>query len=436
MNWKHLLAIFMLTVSLVGVGAIARSDTSDVQGPEPVVVEKSGEHCVDDPNCFNRYHPTIPPVAYADPGQEIVFEARDALDSEFSFDSIPEDVTSADLTLVHPMTGPVYVNGAERGDVLAVTLVDIAPDDYGYTVIVPGFGFLRDQFTEPYIANWLLTRLSATSAEIPGVSIPFAGFMGSVGVMPGEPELQTILEREAQLAEVGGIALAPEPTGALPASICGADGTNADECLRTIPPRENGGNMDIKQMQAGTTLLLPCFVDGCGLFVGDVHYAQGDGEVSGTAIEMGAVVTVKTEIRKGMASMLPMPQFEGGAQLKELAPSSFYATTGIPLKDEGEIPPYLTYLDSETIEPLTNLSEDIMLAARNALLSMIDYLVAEHGMTREQAYVVCSVAVDLRIGQLVDVPNYIVSAILPLEIFDEPGEFTTSAPVDTPSEQL
>ena len=414
---KPVTAILMTLVIAAPITAYA--DTSDVKGPAPVVVKKSGAHCADDPNCFNRYHPAIKPVGKAQPGQLLVFETRDALDSDLTFDSIPDDLAALDLNLVHPMTGPVYVEGAKRGDVLAVTLVDIAPDDYGYTVIVPGFGFLRDKFTEPFIANWRLTRIEATSKQIPGVAIPFKGFMGSVGVLPGEPELKIMLEREAQLAEAGGVVLTPEPTGALPADICGAEGAHKDQCLRTIPPRENGGNMDVKQMQVGTTLLLPCFIDGCGLFVGDVHYAQGDGEVSGTAIEMGAKVTVVTEIRKGLAASVKVPHFEGGDQLKQLAPSEFYATTGFPLKAAGEIPPYETYLDGEKIGPLTNLSEDLMLAARNALLEIIDYMVKEKGLTREQAYIVASVAVDLRIGQLVDVPNYTVSAILPLGIFKQ-----------------
>lgn len=411
-----------LLLPLLGLlAAPALADTTDVQapGPRPLVIEKTGDHCPDDPNCFNRYHPDIPSVGTAQPGQHIVFHTRDALDTDLSFDSVADDLAALDLNLVHPMTGPVHIEGAERGDVLAVTLVDIAPDEYGYTLIVPGFGFLRDRFTEPYIANWQLTRLEATSAEIPGVSIPFAGFMGSVGVMPGEPELDTFLAREAQLAEVGGVALAPEPTGAHPANVCGPEGSAPDRCLRTIPPRENGGNMDIKQMQVGTTLLLPCFVDGCGLFVGDVHYAQGDGEVSGTAIEMGAVVTVVTEVHKGLGEQITVPHFEGGDQLKELAPSEFYATVGFPLKEAGEIPPTHAYLDGETLGPLENLSEDLTLAARNALSELLDWMVENHGLTPEQAYVVASVAADLRIGQVVDVPNYTVSAILPLEIFQD-----------------
>ncbi len=123
----------------------ARADTTDVKGPAAVVVKKQGAHCQDDRNCMNRLHPAIPMVARVKPGQHVVFETRDALDSDFNFDSIPADVTAADLNLVHPMTGPVHIQGAKRGDVLAVTLVDIAPDDYGYTVIVPGVRILTRQ---------------------------------------------------------------------------------------------------------------------------------------------------------------------------------------------------------------------------------------------------------------------------------------------------
>jgi formamidase len=203
----------------------------------------------------------------------------------------------------------------------------------------------------------------------------------------------------------------------LPASICGPNGSDKDNCVRTIPPRENGGNMDVKQMVVGTTLLLPCFIDGCGLFMGDVHYAQGDGEVSGTAVEMGATATVVTEVLPNPGGRITSPQFFGGSQLKALAPEAFYATVGFPLKARGVIPPTHAYLDGQKIKDLENLSEDITLAARNALIDMIDYLTSNHGLTREQAYILCSVAVDLRIGQVVDVPNYTVSAILPLPVF-------------------
>jgi formamidase len=402
---------------LLMMGAHAVADTRDVKHETPVAVSKTGDHCTDDPNCFNRYHPAIKPVARAKPGQVITIDTRDAFDSNLNLQSTAEDVTALDLNLVHPMTGPIFVEGAGRGDVLAVTLLDIEPDQYGYTVIVPGFGFLRDRFPNPYIVNWKLDRLAATSEQIPNVRIPIAAFMGSVGVLLGDTETDVILKRESELASAGGAALPPQPIGARPADICGPQGSDKGRCLRTIPPRENGGNMDVKQMQVGTTLLLPCFVDGCGLFAGDVHFAQGDGEVSGTAIEMGARVTVRVDVRKGQGTQIKSPQFEGDAQLKAIAPSKFYATIGLPLKKAGEVPVYVTYIDGEKIGPLTNLSEDLTLAARNALIDMIDYMVRKHQLTPEQAYVVASVAVDLRVSQVVDVPNFIVSAFLPLEIF-------------------
>ena len=401
------------------VGSAAFADTTDVKIRNIVEVKKQGVHCEQDPNCFNRYHPAIKPVARAKPGDYIVVHTRDALDSNLNINSQPKDVTAIDTNLIHPMTGPVYIEGAKRGDVLAITLIEIIPDDYGYTTLIPGFVFLPDLFPEPYIANWKLNSFEAVSDQLPGVRIPMNSFMGSVGVLPGKAEVAKWLARESQLGAAGGVALPPEPTGASPASVCGPNGSHKTECLRTVPPRENGGNMDVKQMVKGTTLLLPCFIDGCGFFIGDVHYAQGDGEVAGTAIETGAVVTVTTEIRKGMASLIKQPMFEGGSQIKSLQPDRFHAVVGYPLKNAGEIPPQWAYLDSEKIKPLTNLSNDLTLAARNSLIAMIDWLVATKGLTRPQALVVASVACDLHISNVVDVPNYAVTTICPMEIFDK-----------------
>jgi formamidase len=391
-------------------------DTTNVKTQSRVLVKKMGDHCGDDPHCFNRYHPAIKPVMKAKPGQFITFETRDALDSDLTIDSEPKDVLAIDLDLMHAITGPVHIEGAKRGDVLAVTLIDIEPDEYGYTTVVPGFGFLRDRFPEPFVATWKLTRVEATSDQMPGMRIPFNGFMGTVGVLPGEPEVKAWLAREAQLAQAGGVALPPQPTGAVPPTVCGPNGSHKDQCLRTIPPRENGGNMDVKQMVVGTTLLLPCFVDGCDLFIGDVHYAQGDGEVAGTAIEMGAKVTVRTEIRKGMASMLKAgPHFEGGSQLKKLEPDVFHATVAYPIKKAGEVPPQHKYLNGDKVGPLTNPAEDLTVAARASLNEMIDWLTKTYSWSPVQAYVHASVACDLRISNVVDVPNYAVTTICPLE---------------------
>lgn len=411
----------LLAASLfcVPLAAPALADTTDVKWQKKVVIAKKGAHCVDDPNCFNRYHPDIPAVAKANPGDMLVFHTRDALDSDLNLGSVADDLAAVDLNLVHPMTGPVHIEGAKRGDVLAVTLVDIEPDEYGYTVIVPGFGFLRDIYTKPHLVNWRLSRTHAESDQMPGVKVPYEAFMGSVGVLPGAQETDAWLAREAALGAAKGVALPPQPIGALPTAVCGPNGSHKDKCLRTIPPRENGGNMDVQQMQVGTTLLLPCFIDGCGLFVGDVHFAQGDGEVSGTAIETGAVVTLRTEIRKGAGADITGPEVEGGSQIKNIEPSKFYQTIGLPIKKAGEVPPPLQYLESEKIKNLENLSEDLTLAARNALIKMIAYIQREHGLSAEQAYILASVAVDLRVGQVVDVPNYVVTAVLNLDVFDK-----------------
>ena len=384
-----------------------------------VELKKTGMHCADDRNCFNRYHPNIPMAANANPGDFIILHTRDALDTEFRLDSTKDDLATVDLGLVHPMTGPVYINGSKRGDALEVELIDIAPDEYGYTVIAPGFGFLRDVFPDPYIVNWRLTRVGAVSDGMPGITVPYEAFPGSIGVLPGEPEIKKWKAREADLAAAGGVALGPSPGGAKPSAVCGQTGTNKDDCLRTIPPRENGGNMDVQQQQIGTKILFPCFIDGCGLFVGDVHYAQGDGEVSGTAIEMGSVVTVRVRIKYGKGRSMDMPVTIGNDQIIDMEPTRYYQTLGIPLKGKGEIPPSHAYLDSGKLVNLTNASEDLTISARHALLQMIDYLVKEHGLTKEQAYILCSVAVDLRVGQVVDVPNFIVSAVLNMDVFDK-----------------
>lgn len=384
-----------------------------------VEIKRSGATAKDDPNCFNRLHWSLEPVARAKAGDYIVYETRDAFDDQFDASTTAAQVAACDLNRVHPMTGPVFIEGAERGDALAVTIVDIAPSDYGYTIIVPGFGFLRDVISGPFIANWKLDRLCAVSDQIPGVRIPMCAFPGSIGVLPGAPEVAAALEREGALAAACGFALMPDPGRALPAKLFGEGAPYAAEGLRTIAPRENGGNMDIKAMQVGTTVLFPVLVDGAGLWTGDIHFAQGDGEVCGTAVEMAARVTLKCEVIKGGGKNIVFPHVTGGGQLRNVEPSRFHAIVGMPVKKAGEVPPHLAYLDSPKVAALTNLSEDLTLAARDALLRMIDWIATNKNYSREQAYVICAAAVDLRIGQLVDVPNIIVSAVLPLDIFVE-----------------
>jgi len=210
----------IIAAVMFGIIGTAAADTTDSKWMSKVVIGKKGDHCVDDPNCFNRYHPDIPAIARAKPGDMLVYHTRDALDSDLTLNSNADDVAAVDLNLVHPMTGPVHIEGAKRGDVVAITLVDIVPDEYGYTVIIPGFGFLRDIYTEPYLVNWRLSRTRAESDQMPGIKVPYEAFMGSVGVMPGQPEVETWLARETALGAAGGVALPPQPIGALPSAVC------------------------------------------------------------------------------------------------------------------------------------------------------------------------------------------------------------------------
>ena len=387
-----------------------------------VVVGGEGRHCGEDPQCMNRLHPAIPMAARARPGQTIVFRARNASDFDLDPASTYEDPRAGDSQIgtVHPLTGPVHIEGAEPGDVLAVTLLDIAPGRFGYTSVSP-IGFVSDHVTGSFRAEWRLNRIEAVSDDLPGVRIPNASFPGIVTVLPGPDELAAMLSREAELRAVGGAGFPPYPTHASPAAVCGPDGSHPDECLRTLPPREHGGNLDIRYLQVGVTLYLPCYVAGCGLAIGDPHFAQGDGEVSGTAIEMDADFTLTTRLIKDGPELRRGPHFEGPVRVLDIPSRRFYATTGFPLKAAGEVPPDMRYLGaSERIGALRNLSKDVSLAARNALLEMIDYVTETYGLTREQAYVVASVAVDLRISQLVDAPNVGVTALLPLDIFTSP----------------
>lgn len=352
----------------------------------------------------NRWHEAIPPALEVDPGVPVALETRDAFDGQLTPQSTAEDVARARLGPVHPLTGPVYVRGAKPGDLLEVKILAIEPDPWqrwGYTVEVPGFGFLRDQFPEPYIVHWHLVGDYAESEQLPGIRIPFAPFPGTIGVAPSRELRERAAAREAEVASRGGFALPPDPTDAVPATE-----PIASEGLRTVPPRENAGNCDIKQLTPGVSVLIPVWVEGALFSVGDVHFAQGDGEVCGTAIEMRSVVHVEFRVHSGAAERrgIRTLQFFRDSYFAppEIAvPRRFYATTGICVRDGR------------------NESEDLTLAARDALLRMIDYLVERRGLTPQQAYALCSVAVDLRIAQTVDVPNVMVTALLPLDIFVE-----------------
>jgi len=359
-----------------------------------------GVRCAGEPaKGHNRWHCGIPAALEVGPDEEVELETRDALDGQVTPATVAADLLKIDLGPVHPLTGPVFVKGAQPGDLLEVRIRELKPDRWGFTTQIPGFGFLRDEFPEPYIVKWQIADGWATSAELPGVRLRDGSFMGTIGVAPSEELRGEIVRREEELRQRGGFVLPPDPAGAVPARE-----PIASAGLRTIPPRENGGNLDIKQLSAGARLLLPVFVPGALFSVGDAHFAQGDGESCGTAVEMSASVLVSFALRKGEAARnrIRFPRFERDDYFvppEIAAPKRFLATTGMCIRDG------------------VNESENATLAAHHALMNMIALLM-ERGWSRQQAYAICSVAVDLRLSEVVDVPNYVVSALLPLAIFD------------------
>jgi formamidase len=353
-----------------------------------------------EPHCgHNRYHPDIVPAIEVGEGEEVALETRDALDGQITPNTTITDFAELNAGVVHPLTGPVFIKGAMPGDILEIEFTDIVAQPTAFSAIMPGLGFLRDIMTEPYLVHWQLRDGWATSPQVPGVRIPGAPFMGVSAVAPSAEKLTEWTAREQRVIDRGGLVFPPDIDGAVPTGPCGLSG------LRTLPPRENGGNFDVKQLTRGAKLFLPVFKEG-GLFsTGDGHFAQGDGEVCVTAVEMGATAVVRFKLHAGLAlrRKFTAPVFSRESYFADprfAAPERFLGVMGMPIGADGEIE-----------------AENLTLACRNAVLNMMA-LLEERGFNRQQAYVICSVAVDLRISNVVDVPNYVVSALLPETIFD------------------
>lgn len=358
------------------------------------------KRCIDEADrCHNRWHPHISPAIEVEPGEIVEVETRDALDGQITSSPSFDDVANADLSLVHPLTGPIYIRGAKPGDLLVVEVLDIVPDEFGFSVIIPGFGFLRDLYPKPYKVRWSIGGGYAISHDIPNVRIFGDPFFGVMGVAPSRQLMEVIRRREEDLRARGGFVLPPDPRGAVPSIE-----PVASEGLRTIPPRENGGNLNVRHFTPGSKVYFPVFVEGALFSLGDAHFAQGDGEVCGTAVEMRAKARLRFYVVKEGARKynIKFPVFKPSeSSLRRFTWSKTLAVVGVGVLDEKQE------------------AENATLSARHALLNLIEILV-KAGYTREQAYIIASVAADLRLSQLVDVPNFTVSAFLPLDIFIEP----------------
>jgi formamidase len=347
-------------------------------------------------NGHNRLHPDIPPVLVVDPGDEVDLDLRDGFDGQITPASTADDVRRLDLMRGHPLTGPIAVRGAEPGDLLEVEVLDVTTASFGYTAIVPGVGAAAGRFTEPFLVRWEIADAVARSPDLPGVSVSGRPFLGFVAVAPSAVFVGVATRRERQAGAAGDLVVAPDSTSAVP-----RDGPPAEEGLPTLPPREIGGNLDVRHARAGSVVSIPVQVPGALCSVGDVHFAQGDGESCGLAIETSGRARLRLGLREACDGAwipsMPMLRFE-----EETRSGPTVAALGISVDVAGRT----SYLDPGT-------------AARRAVSELIDYLVAERGLTAEQAYVLVGVAGNLQLSAIVNAPNALVAAVLPLDLFDE-----------------
>ena len=299
---------------------------------------------------------SLPPALRAEPGSTILFHCNDSSAGQLGPSSTVADVVSLDFGKINPVSGPIYIEGAEPGDAVKITIESFAPRvfdgaGFGWTANIPGFGLLADQFTDPALHVWKYDPASMAPA-----------LWGTEGRVPLKPFAGTIGNA---LAEAG--------------------------LHSVVPPRRVGGNLDIRDLNAGTILYLPVEVAGALFSVGDTHAAQGDGEVCGTAIESPMDVVLTLDLVKG--AHLKTPRF---------------TTPG----------PVTRHLDAKGYEVTTGIGPDLMTASRDAVASMVDFLCATRGMAAVDAYMLVSTCGDLRISEIVDMPNWVVSFYFPRIVFE------------------
>jgi acetamidase/formamidase len=291
------------------------------------------------------------PAERVAPGSTIEFQCIDASGGQLGAESTVAEVAGLDFGKVNPVTGPIFVEGAEPGDALKIAIEAFRPSGFGWTANIPGFGLLADSFKEPALNIW---KYDASSLEPAlygsNARVPLKPFAGTIGNAPGEAGLHSV-----------------------------------------VPPRRVGGNLDIRDLSAGTVLYLPVEVAGALFSVGDTHAAQGDGEVCGTAIESPMDVVLTLGVVKD--ARLKTPRF---------------TTPG----------PVSRHLDAKGYEVTTGIGPDLTEAAKSAVSQMIDLLAGRYQMDPVEAYMLVSVCGDLRISEIVDMPNWVVSFYFPRCVFE------------------
>ncbi|KKX52823.1 MULTISPECIES: formamidase [Brevibacillus] len=364
----------------------------------------------------NRWHPDIPAVAAVNPGAVFRIECKDWTDGQIQNNDDPSDIRDVNLKRVHVLSGPIWVNGAEPGDLLVVDILDIGAlqgAEWGFAGIFArenGGGFLTEHYPEAAKSIWDFHGIYTTSRHIPGVRFAGITHPGLIGVAPSHELLAKWNKRERELVatdphRVPELATLPDPTSTVLGSLTGAEYERiAAEGARTVPPRENGGNCDIKNLSRGSRIYFPVFVKGAKLSMGDIHFSQGDGEISFCGgIEMAGFIDLHVDIIKGgMAKygIVNNPVFKPGPV--EPHYSEFLVFEGISVDEFSGKQHYL----------------DAHLAYRRACLNAIEYL-KTLGYTGEQAYMLLSTApVEGRISGIVDIPNACCTLAIPTAIFD------------------
>lgn len=386
------------------------TDASPEEQPDPIV---------------NRWHPDTPPASTVQPGEKFRVECLDWTGGQVNNDDSANDIRDMDLTPNHHLSGPIEVEGAEPGDLLVVDILDIGafPDhEWGFTGIFEldnGGGFLTDHFPNARKSIWDLDGVYTKSRHIPGVEFAGLTHPGILGTAPSHELLEEWNRREQKLIDDGPeaetavnhetreeeppLALPPEPENVMLGSMDGEELEEAKhEAARTIPPRENAGNCDIKNLSRGSRVYLPVFVDGANFITGDIHFSQGDGEITFCgAIEMAGWIDFRVDVIKG------------GMEKFGLDHAIFK-----PGNVEPDFSEYITFEGYSVDEDGKQHYKNANVGMRRACLDAIDYL-KNFGYTGEQAYLSLStIPVESRLAGVVDLPNTCVTVSVPQAAFD------------------
>ncbi|RYP60781.1 hypothetical protein DL770_009930 [Monosporascus sp. CRB-9-2] len=357
-------------------------------------------------------------------GETVKIECLDWTGGQIGNNDSADDIRNVDLTRVHYLTGPFEIEGSQPGDLLLVEIMDVQPFQdrpWGFTGIFDpdnGGGFLDEIYPSAAKAIWDFEGIFCTSRHIPHVK--FAGLIhpGILGCAPSAEILDTWNKREAELIAANKlerkVALPPEPLNVHAGS---AVGTLKDiigrEGARTIPGRpEHGGNCDIKNLSRGSKVYLPVHVAGAKFSVGDLHFSQGDGEISFCgAIEMAGVITINFKvIKNGVTDLgLKSPIYIPGPVEPQFGPGRYIYFEGFSVDEHGK----QHYLD-------------MTVAYRQTSLRCIEYL-RRFGYSDYQIYLLLSCApIQGHVAGIVDIPNACTTMGLPMDIFD--FDISPSAP--------